>query len=327
MAPETKEMSTFDPTTLVRSLEGDSEAAFELLSRLVSDDPERQSEIIAAIEASDRQGLWRRLLEVLARRTWQGDPTPIERAVGRDFHRLEFAIRGLFGNQAAPAQAPKTAVLKEALDSEDVAVARQAALLLGRRHDEAALPYLARLLNSGDESWAIAAANVLGEMRDPRAAEELVRGVASSLVGLHRAAAQALEQMGQPAVPALIEALRHRDNHVRWHAARALGRVCDPESIPALLEALEDVDSGVRWLASEALIHLQEQALEPVLQNLLYRPVNAFLKDSSLHVLNQFQGGALWPILEPVSRALRSVDYATLGPVEAYNALQTLRAR
>jgi HEAT repeat protein len=310
---------------LNRSLEGNSDAACDLLSRLVSNEPETQTEITEVLEASREPELWRLLLEVLALHTWRGNTTPVAEATGQDPRRLEFSIRGLFCNLVqTPAQRAKIAVLRESLDHDDLNIRCHAALLLGRRRDRAALPYLIDILNSGNEVWAIPAAIVLGEERYSQAADALVDAIASNLPGLHRAAVQALEELGRPAVPALIRALQHSDDHVRWHAARALGKIRAPQAISALIEALDDMDSGVRWLVGEALIRQGDKALEPLLQNLMHKPLNAFRRNSAIHVLHHFQLKGLH-IVAPVVEALTSVDYGTSTPIAAYKLLQELR--
>jgi HEAT repeat protein len=322
MALTSKDAAAFD---LDRSMRGNSDAAYALLSRLVSSDPEAQTEIVALLEETQELRLWYLLLETLALHTWGGDPIPVAQATGRDPRRLEFTIRGLLCNTAeTPAQQSKTAVLHEALDHEDSSIRYHAALLTGRRGAEAALPYLLELLNSGSEVWAIPAANVIGEMGFTQAADDLVDAIASNLPGLHRAAAQALQELGHPAVPALIRALRHRDNHVRWHAARVLGKIGDPEAIPALIQTMEDVDSGVRWLAAEALSSLGDEILEPLLKDLSHKPINAFLRAGAFHVLAHFQREGLQAVT-PIVEALKSSVYGTLVPMAAYEILQKLR--
>jgi HEAT repeat protein len=311
---------------LDRSLGGDSQAARDLLSRLISDDPETQTQTAEMLEGTPEPEAWRLLLEVLALHTWCGDPTPVGEATGQDPKRLAFSIRGLFCSLAeTPAQPAKIAVLKQALDHRDPNIRHHAALLLGRRGDAAALPHLLDMLNSGDEVWAIPAANVLGEQGYSQAADALVDAIAGNLPCLHRAAAQALRELGSPAVPALIRALQHPDNHVRWHAARVLGKIGTPEAIPVLIQALEDVDNGVRWLAGEALIHIGDEILEPLFENLAYKPINAFRRTSAIHVLRRFESGGLREVT-PTIEALRTVDYATLTPVAAYEVLQKLRS-
>jgi HEAT repeat protein len=324
MTPISKDFSASD---LHRSLAGDSDVAYDLLSRLISGDPETQTEIVAILEEVQKPELWRHLLEVLALQTWRGDPGPVAVASGQDPRRLEFSIRGLFCNATeTPAQRTKARVLEESLDHDNLNIRYHAALLLGRRGDEAALPHLINMLNSGDEVWAIPAANVLGEKGYSQAAGALVDAIAGNLPGLHRAAAQALQELGNPAVPALIRALQHPDNHVRWHAARALGKIGASKAIPTLIEVLEDVDSGVRWLAGESLSHLGDDILEPLMERLAHKPINAFLRNSVIHVLSRFQREGLQAVT-PVIEALRSVDYATLAPMAAYEVLQELRRK
>jgi HEAT repeat protein len=164
----------------------------------------------------------------------------------------------------------------------------------------------------------------LGEQGYSQAADALVGAIAEDLPCLHRAAAQALKELGSPAVPAVIRALQHPDNHVRWHAARVLGKIGTPEAIPALIQAQEDVDNGVRWLAGEALIHIGDDILEPLFENLAHNPINAFRRTSTIHVLRRFESEGLREVT-PVIDALRTVDYATLTPMAAYAVLQKLR--
>jgi HEAT repeat protein len=73
-------------------------------------------------------------------------------------------------------------------------------------------------------------------------------------MSVRRAAAEALGKIGDPqAVPALMEALKDRDEDVRKAVAEALGEIGDPQAVPALLETLKDEDEDVRWAATMAL--------------------------------------------------------------------------
>jgi hypothetical protein len=67
------------------------------------------------------------------------------------------------------------------------------------------------------------------------------------------AATKELIEMGPPAIPALLEALREGLWFTRECAARALGRIGGDEVVEPLLERLQDENVGVRRSALEAL--------------------------------------------------------------------------
>lgn len=66
------------------------------------------------------------------------------------------------------------------------------------------------------------------------------------------AAMEKLEKIGEPAIPALIEALQDKNLLVRQSAAKVLGYIGSPV-IPALAKALKNLDAGVRRSAASAL--------------------------------------------------------------------------
>jgi hypothetical protein len=64
-----------------------------------------------------------------------------------------------------------------------------------------------------------------------------------------------LSQIGEPAVPALIQTLSHEQEKVRYHAASVLGRIGQPanDAVPALTQALDDKEQDVRSAVATAL--------------------------------------------------------------------------
>ncbi len=54
-------------------------------------------------------------------------------------------------------------------------------------------------------------------------------------------------------VDGLIEALRHKDEHVRRQAAEALGELKDRRAVEPLIAALKDEDTAVRLATADAL--------------------------------------------------------------------------
>ena len=113
----------------------------------------------------------------------------------------------------------------------------------------------------------------------PAGIPELTAALASSNPVARKKAREALVALGGPAVPALIQLLSHRQPHVRWEAAKALGAVADPIAASALVNALDDRDGDVRWLAAEGLVALGRDALQPLLAALMERSEKDWLSE------------------------------------------------
>jgi len=154
-----------------------------------------------------------------------------------------------------------------------------------------------------DEDWAIReeAATMLGTFRDPRAVGPLVSMLRDRDRAVRDAAISALLAIGEPAVTTLgaclsdpmltvqesassvlaaiadtrvltqlMTALASPDWIVRMHAAKALGRIRDPEAIGGLVPRLQDSVKAVREEASAALAAIGEAALPSLLAALTH---------------------------------------------------------
>jgi HEAT repeat protein len=152
-----------------------------------------------------------------------------------------------------------------------------------------------------DEDWAIReeAATMLGSFKDPRAVLPLTRALRDADRAVREAAIGALSSIGGPSVPALgtcladpalhvqeaasailasigdarvfrplVDALGSRDWIVRMHAARALGRIGDPEAVSALMPLLQDKVKAVREEVSGALAAMGGVAVVALIQAL-----------------------------------------------------------
>lgn len=123
-----------------------------------------------------------------------------------------------------------------------------------------------------------------GSAADEQAISDLVKVFKTQNGRERQAARERLCEIGQPAVPALIQALRDPQDQVRWEAAKSLTQIPDPRAAEALVETLRDSFS-IRWLASEALINIGEPALVPLIRGLLANPDAPRLRESAHHVL------------------------------------------
>lgn len=115
------------------------------------------------------------------------------------------------------------------------------------------LDTLLSALGDSDSEARACAIYALGTRHEPEAISALVNVCSDHSSFLARIAADSLQRIGKPAVPALIEALTHRDAQTRGLAARALAHIKDTSSVPALFNALEDESAIVQYWADEAL--------------------------------------------------------------------------
>lgn len=135
-----------------------------------------------------------------------------------------------------------------------------------------------------------------------------------------------LVELGSTAVPALLEALRNGDAHLRWEVVQVLGRIEDPQAAPELVKALEDEDINVRWTAMEGLIDLDREGLPELLTALTKHFYSVWLREGAHHVLHQLKiRERLLPAEIRVFEALEGPAAEMDVPWAAETALQNLK--
>jgi HEAT repeat protein len=116
-----------------------------------------------------------------------------------------------------------------------------------------AMPTLLEALNDAEDSIRCVAALALGQMQATSAIPALTLLLADTSGWVRGAAANALALIGEPAVPALGEALQDPREGVRVRAAYALHRIRSVKSARWLFPALNDPNHIVHTYAYEAL--------------------------------------------------------------------------
>jgi HEAT repeat protein len=144
--------------------------------------------------------------------------------------------------------------------------------------------------------------------------------------GLQRQdARQQLVDMGKPAVPYLMKALRSPNERVRWEAAKALGQIRDPIAAPALVQTLEDDESAIRWLAAKGLIVLGRASLRPLLEALEGHSDSLWMREGAHHVLHTLIREGMADDAIPVMEALEDIEPSIEVPIAAYNVLRKMQ--
>jgi HEAT repeat protein len=136
-------------------------------------------------------------------------------------------------------------------------------------------------------------------------------------------ARRALVDVGAEAVPSLINALKHREQWVRWEAAKALSEIGDPKSTKALVDALTDDSFEIRWLAAEGLIRIGPSSLVPVLKALVANPSSSWLQLGAHRLFNDLPATKFRKMLLPVIAAIEEENSIQI-PFHAQKALEEI---
>jgi HEAT repeat protein len=190
---------------------------------------------------------------------------------------------------------PSVPVLALCLSDPRPGVQEAASSVLSLIADERVLDPLIAALRSPDWIVRMHAAKALARIEDERAIRPLIPLLQDKVKAVREEATTALAKIGDPALPSLLEALKHSEWLVRLHAVEALGKSRSAEAVEPLLWALfndhdqairEDVvralgqlgdgraveflvtimkESGLRTLAVEALGKIGDRRAVPVL--------------------------------------------------------------
>jgi HEAT repeat protein len=157
---------------------------------------------------------------------------------------------------------PSIAGLIELLRGKDADLQRAASSTLARMGALAAAP-LVTLLATGSE----VAGDALVELGEP-AVDALIGALKGNLHSVRAPAAKALGKIGdRRATEALAGALYDAWHQVRRAGAEALGQVGGPGVVPPLIKTLLDpaADARLREAASAALVHVSEPSVAPLI--------------------------------------------------------------
>ncbi len=94
------------------------------------------------------------------------------------------------------------------------------------------------------------------ENPDETAVQSLIHALSDNDTMVCSLAGRALIGIGKPAVPSLIEAVKHDSQSVRIHALRALAEIRDHRAIPVLMQVIEEDSAFLGHWAKEGLERL-----------------------------------------------------------------------
>lgn len=125
--------------------------------------------------------------------------------------------------------------------------------LLAEISDRTALPLLLTALRDEDKSVRQCAALGLRKKHHPATAADLIDALNDDDQLVVELAADALTEIGEGAVPALLEVLEDGNPKARLEAVRALAEIGDHRSISKLFSLLDDDSQLIAYWANEGL--------------------------------------------------------------------------
>jgi HEAT repeat protein len=193
--------------------------------------------------------------------------------------------------------------------------ARDAGWVLGSTgNEEIALePLVAALSRHDSPLVAMDAANGLGKLKSLAAIPALITAMAED-IPIGNSAQQALHEIGEAAIPALIQALSNRPDVIRRRAAWILSwRAQNAQAFEALRAVLEDADAEVREAAIWAMHHHGGSDVLPVLEHMRaksqensenFDPLSEEIQDAIRAIKARIDDEIEPPVLDDEARAM-----------------------
>ncbi|WP_167333500.1 HEAT repeat domain-containing protein [Nocardia concava] len=198
-------------------------------------------------------------------------------------------------------------------------------LHIGLATSAAAIAELSPLQKSAIEPHITRTLEIAARLLKSRATHPRVRGLSIDILGLlgefaiaelldvissdeplafdvtvGAAAQTELIQIGAPAVPALLRAVR-QDPARRGPALDVLGRISDPLAVPALLEAADDPDQDIRREVVRALGLIGDPVALPILLRAITDSAIG-IREAVVNAFHRFGEEAVLPLMDALKR-------------------------
>jgi HEAT repeat protein len=195
-----------------------------------------------------------------------------------------------------------------ALSDADPSVRDEAAWALGELKDPRAIESLILALNGEDAKVMFGAANALKTIGEP-AIEPVIRYLKNEKSRNRGMGGFILQEMGFPALDALISLLQDPDPLVRETSAQAIGNMYvgvekkDARAVEPLRKCLKDENERVRYAAASALGRIGAPAIETLIEAL--QDSDKETRDAAAYALREERDSRL---VEPLIAAMNEKD-------------------
>lgn len=187
---------------------------------------------------------------------------------------------------------------------------------------------LTEMLSETEPETRAEVALALGKLGEEACIPPLMTALGDEEVQVRQAAAQGLGEIGEPAVPALIDSLRGQGGRITPYALWALGEIGSPAAMEALVERATESDLWrIRWSAVESLGDLGgERAIETLIVALGDRDER--VGNAAAEALLKIGDAATEPLINALyarEKAIRQQARAMLGKIGSSRAEEALQ--
>lgn len=214
------------------------------------------------------------------------------------------------------------------LESDDIGLAKKAAMALGHMRSHQAISNLVAVARDPERQLYEHATMALSCIDSIDAIKLLIGMLQHESIPVQAAAAKALGKSGLPAATPLVEALERGEDLVRIRAARSLGQINSPLAVPSLIRALSDPIQKVRSEAAWALGQIRSPLAASALAVRL-TDADLGVQSQAVQALKNIGAPAIpaiVPMLENASSHTRSIAARTLGQIGLPDAIPLLVA-
>jgi len=135
-----------------------------------------------------------------------------------------------------------------------------------------------------------------------------------------------LIDMGKEILPQINKLLGSKNIQLRKEASKIIEILGDKDSIPVLVSLLGDDEGSIRWIAAEGLIHIGRERIVPLLNLLIQKGDDYYLKLGARHAFLGLFTDEEKKYFKPLLLSLKSYNSISfLASVEAYRALMMFK--
>ncbi|MCP4650178.1 MAG: HEAT repeat domain-containing protein [PVC group bacterium] len=157
------------------------------------------------------------------------------------------------------------------------------------RADKAVEALIQSMCNDSEETVCSKAAKALSDIGE-KAVPVLIDIIKTGDMEIRERTFVVLIKIGEPAATSLISMLTYTDSDMRWRVIKALGEIMDPRAVPGLIKVLKNkkMGEGERCLAAQGLGKIADESAVTVLKK-ASEDENDYVREAAVKALQMIK--------------------------------------